>query len=58
MNHNEEILLSVRDLRMGFASGRSVLPAVDGVDFEVRAGEVAAGLRAPHTRRRSGGNRA
>jgi peptide/nickel transport system ATP-binding protein len=42
MNHNEEILLSVRDLRMGFASGRSVLPAVDGVDFEVRAGETLA----------------
>jgi peptide/nickel transport system ATP-binding protein len=37
-----DILLSVRNLRMGFANGRSVLPAVDGIDFDVRAGETLA----------------
>jgi len=42
MSDNKEILLSVRNLRMGFASGRSVLPAVDGIDFELRAGETLA----------------
>ncbi|MBI4740143.1 MAG: ABC transporter ATP-binding protein, partial [Betaproteobacteria bacterium] len=39
-------LLRVNKLRMGFASGfagtRSVLAAVDGVDFELRAGETLA----------------
>ena len=39
---SKNILLSVRNLRMGFANGRSVLPAVDGVDFDVRAGETLA----------------
>jgi len=37
-----DVLLSVRDLRMGFASGRQVLAAVDGIDFELRAGETLA----------------
>ena len=41
-----EIILKVRDLRMGFASGhaaaRRTLVAVDGVDFELRAGETLA----------------
>ncbi len=37
-----EVLLSVRDLRMGFVSGRRVLTAVDGVGFELRAGETLA----------------
>ncbi|MDR2688737.1 MAG: ATP-binding cassette domain-containing protein, partial [Azoarcus sp.] len=35
-------LLSVRDLRAGFAAGRRVLVAVDGVDFDVAAGETLA----------------
>jgi len=42
MSQNDEILLQVRHLRMGFASGRSVLAAVDGIDFELRAGETLA----------------
>ena len=41
-----ELILSVRGLRMGFASGfartRKVLAAVDGVDFALRAGETLA----------------
>ncbi len=41
-----EVILGVRDLRMGFASGfaatRRVLPAVDGVSFLLRAGETYA----------------
>ena len=41
-----ETILKVRDLRMGFASGhaatRRSLVAVDGVDFELRAGETLA----------------
>ena len=35
-------LLSVRDLAMGFASGRRVLPAVTGISFDVAAGETYA----------------
>jgi peptide/nickel transport system ATP-binding protein len=35
-------LLSVRDLRAGFAAGRRVLTAVDGVGFDVAAGETLA----------------
>jgi peptide/nickel transport system ATP-binding protein len=40
------MILKVRDLRMGFASGyaatRRTLIAVDGVDFELRSGETLA----------------
>ncbi len=40
------LILSVRGLRMGFASGfartRTVLAAVDGIDFALRAGETLA----------------
>ena len=43
---SSEIILKVRDLRMGFASGhagrRRTLVAVDGVDFDLRAGETLA----------------
>ncbi|MDR0441441.1 MAG: ABC transporter ATP-binding protein, partial [Candidatus Accumulibacter sp.] len=35
-------LLSVRGLRAGFAAGRRVLTAVDGVSFDVAAGETLA----------------
>ena len=50
MSDDKSLLLSVRNLRMGFASGlanglantRSVLPAVDGIDFDLRAGETLA----------------
>jgi peptide/nickel transport system ATP-binding protein len=35
-------ILAVRDLRVGFATEGGVLQAVDGVDFELRAGEVLA----------------
>ena len=35
-------LLSVRDLRAGFLAGGRVLAAVDGVDFDLRAGETLA----------------
>ncbi|MBK7422320.1 MAG: ABC transporter ATP-binding protein [Propionivibrio sp.] len=41
-----ELILNVRGLRMGFASGfartRTVLAAVDGIDFSLRAGETLA----------------
>ena len=36
------MLLDVRDLRIAFASGRSLLAAVDGISFEVAAGETLA----------------
>ena len=42
MNETKEVLLSVRDLRMGFSGGRLVHAAVDGIDFDVRAGETLA----------------
>ena len=35
-------LLSVRSLRTGFVAGGRVLTAVDGVDFDLRAGETLA----------------
>ena len=35
-------LLSVRSLRAGFVAGGRVLAAVDGVDFDLRAGETLA----------------
>src|ERR1041384_1828754 len=35
-------LLSVNDLRVGFATEGGLLQAVDGVSFELRAGEVLA----------------
>ncbi len=38
----EEVLLRVRDLRIAFASGRSLLPAVAGIGFQVVAGETLA----------------
>ncbi len=39
---SDELLLAVRALRIAFASGRSLLSAVDGVDFQVAAGETLA----------------
>ncbi len=39
---SDGMLLAVRDLRIAFVSGRSLLAAVDGVDFEVAAGETLA----------------
>ena len=42
MAENKAPLLSVRDLAMGFASGRRVLPAVTGISFDVAAGETYA----------------
>ncbi|MBN8439717.1 MAG: ABC transporter ATP-binding protein [Candidatus Accumulibacter sp.] len=38
----EAVLLDVRELRIAFASGRSLLAAVDGISFEVAAGETLA----------------
>ena len=40
----DEILLRVRDLRMGFAAAyrQRILPAVDGISFDLRAGETLA----------------
>jgi peptide/nickel transport system ATP-binding protein/oligopeptide transport system ATP-binding protein len=35
-------LLSVKDLRVGFATEGGLLQAVDGVDFDLKAGEVLA----------------
>ncbi len=42
MSGRKNALLSVRALRMGFASGRRVLAAVDGIDFELQGGETLA----------------
>ena len=42
MNKPGDILLSVRDLRMGFVGGRKTLAAVDGIGFDLRAGETLA----------------
>jgi ABC-type dipeptide/oligopeptide/nickel transport system ATPase component len=39
--HGEE-LLAVRQLRVAFAHGRSLLPAVDGIDLRLAAGETLA----------------
>ncbi|RDE51096.1 MAG: ABC transporter ATP-binding protein [Candidatus Accumulibacter meliphilus] len=39
---SEQRLLEVADLRIAFVSGRSLLAAVDGVDFQVAAGETLA----------------
>ena len=39
---SENPLLSVRDLRAGFAAGRAVLIAVAGVSFDLHAGETLA----------------
>jgi ABC-type dipeptide/oligopeptide/nickel transport system ATPase component len=39
---NDEVLLAVRTLQVAFVSARSLLPAVDGIDFEVAAGETLA----------------
>ena len=38
----EEGLLTVRELRIAFASGHALLPAVDGIDLCVAAGETLA----------------
>jgi peptide/nickel transport system ATP-binding protein len=38
----EAVLLDVRDLRIAFASGRSLFAAVDGISFELAAGETLA----------------
>ncbi len=40
--NRDDPLLSVRDLRMGFADGRRVLAAVEGVGFDLAAGETLA----------------
>ena len=37
-----EALLQVRDLRMGYVSGRQLLTAVDGISFDLQAGETLA----------------
>lgn len=42
MAEDKAPLLSVRDLAMGFASGRRVMPAVTGISFDVAAGETYA----------------
>jgi peptide/nickel transport system ATP-binding protein len=39
---SDQRLLEVADLRIAFVSGRSLLAAVDGVDFQVAAGETLA----------------
>jgi ABC-type glutathione transport system ATPase component len=39
---SSEALLSVRDLRVGFATEGGLLQAVDGVSFDLRPGEVLA----------------
>jgi peptide/nickel transport system ATP-binding protein len=39
---SDQKLLEVANLRIAFASGRSLLAAVDGVDFQVAAGETLA----------------
>lgn len=41
MNSNE-VLLSVKDLKLHYRTGRGVLQAVDGVSFELRRGETLA----------------
>ena len=37
---NEEIILSVKDLKTHFFSQNGVVPAVDGVSFDLKRGEV------------------
>jgi ABC-type phosphonate transport system ATPase subunit len=39
---SDDVLLCVRDLRIAFVSGRSLLPAVDGIGFRLAAGETLA----------------
>jgi oligopeptide/dipeptide ABC transporter ATP-binding protein len=39
---NNDVLLSIRDLKTYFASGKGAIRAVDGVSFEVRRGETFA----------------
>jgi len=38
----DDVLLCVRDLRIAFVSGRLLLPAVDGISFQLAAGETLA----------------
>ncbi|MED4202525.1 ABC transporter ATP-binding protein [Neobacillus mesonae] len=37
---NNEPILQIKDLRISFQSGKKFLPAVDGISFELREGEI------------------
>ena len=39
---HQQALLSVRDLRVEFATDAGIVTAVDGISFDLRAGEIAA----------------